>query len=465
MKKQYFFWVTSIIIPGLFLLNISGCNDEEVASLMTLPVSEITAYSALSGGDISSDGGMAVTSRGVVWTTHDNPTLEQNEGITEEGGESGLFYSLLTDLLPGTSYYVRAYAINGVGIAYGNLVQFTTPTALPAVTTGNITGITATTAQGIGNVTDDGGGPVTSRGLVFSTLQNPTTSDSTIHAGTGAGSFAADLSGLSQCMTYFVRAFATNSAGTAYGNQVIFRTEMYVESNTFVDPRDGQTYKWLQIGEQSWMAENLRYLPSFIESGSGSYRDPFYRRDVYEYYGKDVNEAKATDNFKNYGVLYNWPAVMEGASSSNSIPSGVQGACPPGWHVPSDAEWSQLTDYVASQGYPATNTPNGAGNALKSCRQLFDRYLAGYATSEHPGWPLDNKHQGFDAFGFSAVPGGYVYLDGEFYSLGSGFWWSATENSSNVAWYRSIKAAYGDVTRYYVNCSISFSVRCLKDTD
>ncbi len=106
--------------------------------------------------------------------------------------------------------------------------------------------------------------------------------------------------------------------------------------NTFTDSRDGNVYKFVKIGTQTWMAENLAYLPSVVGSATGSETTPYYY--VYGYDGTSVTAAKATSNYTTYGVLYNWPAAMGGFSSSSSNPSGVQGVCPAGWHLPSEAE-------------------------------------------------------------------------------------------------------------------------------
>ena len=115
-------------------------------------------------------------------------------------------------------------------------------------------------------------------------------------------------------------------------------------SGTFIDSRDGNEYNWVQIGDQIWMAENLKYLPSVVGSGTGSETTPYYY--VYGYNGTNVADAKATDNYATYGVLYNWTAAMDGEASSTTNPSGIQGVCPAGWHLPSDAEWTELTDYL-----------------------------------------------------------------------------------------------------------------------
>jgi uncharacterized protein (TIGR02145 family) len=161
----------------------------------------------------------------------------------------------------------------------------------------------------------------------------------------------------------------------------------------------------VKIGDQLWMAENLRYLSSVIGSGTGSETDPYSY--VFDYDGTDVSAAKETENYQNYGVLYNWSAAMAGSSSSSANPSDVQGVCPAGWHVPSDAEWTQLVDYVVAQGYPNEDVVNGTGNALKSCRQVSSPLGEDCNTSDHPRWNAHDTHYGTDAFGFSGLPGGH----------------------------------------------------------
>jgi len=188
--------------------------------------------------------------------------------------------------------------------------------------------------------------------------------------------------------------------------------------NTFVDSRDGKTYKKVTIGTQTWMGENLNYDVPNVTS--------------------DVCYNNSADSCAKYGRLYNWATAMGGASSSSLSPSGVQGVCPAGWHIPSDAEWTTLTDFV---GGAAT-----AGTKLK-------------ATS---GW--NNNGNGTDNYGFSALPGGYGYSDGSFNNAGDhGDWWSATEFNASNAWDR--RMLYYDVNVYwnYHDKSNLFSVRCAQD--
>jgi uncharacterized protein (TIGR02145 family) len=185
------------------------------------------------------------------------------------------------------------------------------------------------------------------------------------------------------------------------------------------------------------MAENLRYLSGVVGPTTGSETTPYYY--VYGYYGTSVNDAKATANYTTYGVLYNWPAAMNGAASSTTNPSGVQGVCPAGWHLPSDAEWTQLTDYLGGESV--------AGGKLKATT-LWNSPNTGATNSS----------------GFTALPGGIRGGVGSFGNVGDdGYWWSATMGSAYYAWYRGMTYYDSDVYRgnYYEDAG--FSVRCLRD--
>lgn len=252
-------------------------------------------------------------------------------------------------------------------------------------------------------------------------------------------------------------------------------TQAFSCNEAFTDGRDGNTYRTVQIGRQCWMGENLKYLPSvtplwerprlrFWKSIQNVSRtEPYYY--VHGYPGRNVAEAKATANYCNYGVLYNWPAAMQ--------------ACPPGWHLPSDEEWAQLADYMMNK-YTLFNDwthVDGVGNALKSRRQIDSPLGGDYDTADHPRWdsirtpPPERKavsvnvgpHYGTDEVGFSALPGGrYAYND--FTELGfHGFWWSSTEYYATRAWYRFIRHEFGDLTRSTFDKVAGFSVRCVRD--
>ncbi|HQF05906.1 MAG TPA: fibrobacter succinogenes major paralogous domain-containing protein, partial [Bacteroidales bacterium] len=205
------------------------------------------------------------------------------------------------------------------------------------------------------------------------------------------------------------------------------------------DSRDGNLYSYKTIGTQVWMTENLAYLPSVVGPGTGSNSTAYYY--VYGYDGTDVDAAKATSNYTTYGVLYNWPAAMSGAASSSADPSGVQGICPTGWHLPSDAEWTTLTTYLGGESV--------AGGKMKE---------AGESHWTSPNTGATNES------GFTALPGGYRSSNGNFTNIGiDGYWWSSTEDSAIYAWSRYLYYDLGLVGSFSGDKDYGFSVRCLRD--
>jgi len=401
-------------------------TDIGMPTVVTGDVTNRTATTADCSGNVTADGGAAVTARGVCWSTSENPST--SDSMTTDGTGVGTYTSNITGLSPKTTYYVRAYATNSEGTAYGKQKTFTTKAQMPSVTTGDVSNISTTTADCSGNVTADGGAAVTARGVCWSTSQNPTTSDSKTTDGTGVGTYTSNITGLSLNTTYYVRAYATNSVGTAYGVQRTFKTqEINPVFGSFTDSRDGNQYVTVTLGKQVWMAENLAYLPSVSKPYSGSWSSPYCY--VYGYVGTSVTTAKATTNYQTYGVLYNWPAALE--------------ACPDGWHLPSDGEWTTLTDYLGGISV--------AADKLKE------------AGTTH--WPSPNDAT--NESGFTALPGGYRFD----YDSGANFegigyhcdWWSSTEHNAIDAWYRGLGFNASYVGRYDNNEAFGFSVRCVRD--
>jgi predicted phage tail protein len=190
--------------------------------ISTTPVTDISNSSVTCGGKITYDGGASITSRGVCWGTTVNPTTS-NLKTTDSTG-IGRFISKIDGLTAGTLYHIRAYATNYLGTAYGSDITFSTKVVLPAITTSLVTAITSTTAVSGGTITLDGGASITARGVCWSLNANPTTSDSKSSDSNGMGQFVSSLSGLIPGTTYHLRAYATNSAGTAYGNEISFNT-------------------------------------------------------------------------------------------------------------------------------------------------------------------------------------------------------------------------------------------------
>ena len=237
--------------------------------------------------------------------------------------------------------------------------------------------------------------------------------------------------------------------------------------NTFTDSRDGKVYKTVTIGEQVWMAENLAYLPSVVGPATESTTEPHYY--VYGYIDDTptVAAAKATANYTTYGVLYNWTAAMNGAASSSSNPSGVQGVCPPGWHLPSDEEWTQLETYLANNGHNYDGSVGGDNFRDKIAISLASATGWDAYASTNPG-AIGNTNPAYDAYrnksGFSALPGGYRNYTGEFFYIGIyGTWWSSTVANTSIAWPRYLYYNLSDVNKYGSSKENGFSVRCLRD--
>ncbi len=200
----------------------------------TTEVSDFTATTATSGGNITADGGDAIIARGVVWHTATAPTTDNNK--TTETGTTGVFTSKIERLTASTKYFVRAYATNSVGTAYGAEVEFTTEASIPMLTTTAITDPSFTSATSGGDISHNGGVPVMARGIVYGTSSMPDLDNAaaTILAdsGMGIGTFTSSLTGLIGNTTYYLRAYATNSVGTGYGSEIELTTKAPFEVAT-----------------------------------------------------------------------------------------------------------------------------------------------------------------------------------------------------------------------------------------
>jgi len=199
-------------------------NINSMPSVFTNTVSEVTVKGALCGGNVVTNGGSEITARGVCWSTGQNPEI--SDSVTTDGTGTGYYNSEITEVDAGKTFYVRAYATNNKGTSYGNQVVLEIPTnvVFPTVTTKAITNITANAATSGGTVTETGGDEITERGVCWSTNQNPTIADSRTIDGEGESQFSSQLDNLNPGVVYFLRAYATNSSGTGYGEQVTFTT-------------------------------------------------------------------------------------------------------------------------------------------------------------------------------------------------------------------------------------------------
>lgn len=230
--------ITIVLILAIFI--ITGCKKEYVTpTLRTSNVHAITPTSAISGGEITDNGGAPVTAKGICWSTSETPSLGDN--FTVDGSGSGNYTSSMEGLTAGVTYYVRAYATNSVGTDYGNQLSFQTSAITATLTTSEVTAINGSTAKSGGNITSDGGSPVTLRGVCWSTTMNPTIANGKTEDGAGTGIFISELAGLTASTTYYIRAYATNSQGTSYGNQLTFTTSAAIAPSLTTSELNGIT--------------------------------------------------------------------------------------------------------------------------------------------------------------------------------------------------------------------------------
>ena len=326
---------------------------------------------------------------------------------------------------------------------------------VPVVTTAAVGSITETTAECGGTVTSDGGATVTARGVCWSTNATPTVADSKTVDGADTGSFVSSIAGLTAATSYNVRAYAANHAGTGYGEIRPFQTDSSSgESTGTVTDIDGNVYETIKIGNQWWMAENLKVT---------HYRNGSPIRSVTPDGQPGVAPNLALANNPNGDLIPNvsdnaaWSVLTTGAYcdyDNNSANGDIYGhlynyyalvdsreIAPIGWHVPTDGEWQTLIDFLGGEAV--------AGGGLKEVGTAH--------------WISPNTGA-TDQVGFTALPAGYRLIQGEFRRLGENtLFWSSTEDDSQFAWYRSLFNSTTQVNHLCDSKKIGMSVRCLRD--
>jgi len=319
-----------------------------------------------------------------------------------------------------------------------------TELAMAEIRTDPVSDIGATAAVGGGTITDNGGSPVTERGLVWGISREPTLQNNRgmTLSGSGSGSFMASLTDLLPDATYHVRAFAVTEAGIAYGDPVSFNTPPEAVYGMVRDI-DGNEYRTIDIGNQVWMAENLR--TSRYRNGE----DITYVMSNSEWEGLNQEETGAWAFYNNhagnepFGLLYNWYAVND-----------FRGICPTGWRVATDQDWQQLERYLGMNPNEANATGwrgqnANVGGKLKAEGTEFWRSPNTGATNES---------------GFSALAGGYRFTSGSFsYLTFFGYWWTATEADANTAWRRLLFNNRESINRMNYDKRYGFSVRCVQN--
>jgi uncharacterized protein (TIGR02145 family) len=405
----------------------------------TIEVYNIFQRSAVSGGNVIDDGGSIIKARGICWNMSGIPAIKDNH--TTENGDIGIFVSTLNGLKRNTIYHVRAYATNGSGTGYGNEVTFkSAPLQLAELNTDFVTSITSTSAISGGVIYSDGGDRVTSNGICWSTIPEPTVQGPHTSDETGNEHFESNMTGLKGNTTYYVRAYAANTAGIAYGiersfktysdsaaivlfSPILFNSGMTYETVTDID---GNIYKTIRLGNQIWMAENLKTTSYFNGAQIGNLDVislwPGYKLDAFCWYMNDIS-SKAC-----YGALYNWYAVSTGK------------LCPVGWHIPDVSDFEELITFLGGE--------SSAGKKLKE---------SGAAHWLPPDSGANNES------GFSSLPGG-ILRSGQFESFReAGYWWSSTGNTSEGPSCMTLKYNSDSAVINFGSRTDGISVRCIKD--
>lgn len=329
---------------------------------------------------------------------------------------------------------------------------------LPTVTTRVTDTIYPYFATFGGTLVDDGGSIMSDYGVVYSDVPDFSYAIDTISMVNQSSAFSQTINGLTPATTYYVKAYAVNLAGVSYGDVVSFTTPAVPGNRCLSAPTvtdyDGNIYSTEQIGSQCWMKENLRVKHTPLGNAIG-----------YMYPNQSLTTSTTiidTTLAVPYGLLYTWSTMMNGGAGSSSVPSGMQGICPDGWHVPSDEEWKQLEIFA---GMDSTDVQQ-AGYRSDIAVALCDTF--GWIPSSVANVPGNPDAPNRNVTGFSAIPAGW---GGSMQGTGSAdyfgemaMFWTSTLYDSGTVWYRAMRNYDSWIVRdIATQASFYFSLRCVKD--
>ncbi|MBK7134524.1 MAG: fibrobacter succinogenes major paralogous domain-containing protein [Bacteroidales bacterium] len=423
MNRALFPTLTSTVF--LIILLVSSCDKvtkSHIAGGTT--ISAITARGATIVSLIIWNGDTELTECGFCYNTTGNPTLSDSS-VAVDVIKGKITWKPYT-LKGGTKYFVRSYAKNKLGTAYGLEANFTTkPNTVPIVSTPYMWSLTHNSASFMGlGVSSDNTLDILSKGICWSTLKDPTINDNKIDLGPGTGDLGCIIEGLTPGTVYYFRGFASNEVGISYGWTKIIKTY-----DGYMTDYEGHIYSTIRLGKQEWMNRNLetRYFSNgdFIKTtGTATINIEQEDKPVYQwaFLGHEDHPELLDDD----GRLYTWFT----ATDSRKL-------CPAGWHLPSIDEWNELLVHLD-------------GNLRQSYNWDWSRQL---------------NITGAEG-GFWAQMAGFRYANGQFpYGSNYGtYWWSSTEASSVNAWSVYCRpASFENATQWEESKKSGFSVRCVKD--
>jgi uncharacterized protein (TIGR02145 family) len=449
-KKHMIRTCSSLILIIVTWMMLSCEKEAQPPMVETKGVSDIGLSSFTASGSLVEPGNGGVNQHGFCWSLAPAPNIEGDSSISlGPRTEAGDFTYDITGLEQNTAYYLRAYAVNEAGIGYGKdmVVKTDRELTVPLVVTNSVHTVTEHSAMVGGVVRDDGGSEIISYGICWDTQPDPDIEGKHKAFSEGTGPYSTSIKDLELSTLYYVRAFAINSTGLAYGNEVMFRT-----NDTPVTDIDGNVYPTVKIGEQVWMAKNLAvsrypdgtlvpYIPEqewwdslrVDEKGFCYYMNSNRNRDI-------------------YGALYSWSAAVNGQDSIHPEIEPIQGVCPDGWHLPSDGEWKELEMHLGMSDREADGESwrGDIGGKLKSTGRDF--------------WLIPNEGATNETR-FSALPAGDRFPKGEFFNLGySTFYWTSSNYDTEYAWARGLGYLFDSMYRGHQDAkNFGFSVRCVKD--
>ena len=476
-------------------------------------IDSIAYYTANVSTIIIVTDGNEVTEHGHCWSTNENPTIENEKTSLGKITQTTTVKSELTNLIANTQYYIRVYVIfNGNTVYLGENTIQTLTTRRPTVITNIVSNITINSAT-CGGTNDDGGLTISQRGVCWDSVENFTLQNSlgqTVDI-YGTGSFISNITGLTEGVTYYAIAYATNEKGTSYGEVIQFSTlpitlptvttaEITEITNTSATSGGNVTSNsngtvtargmcWNATGNPTLknnigittngsgtggfssqiigLTENTTYfLTAYAtnEKGSayGQIKSFLTRNDFIDPRDGQIYETVVIGSQSWFAENLNYNTADSWCYDNNVNNCNIYGrlytwdaavtACPDGWHLPSDEEWKILEGNTDTQYGVGDPEWNGTG---------YRGYDDGKRLKTSTDW---SQNTGTNAVGFSALPGGYLSSGGGFSTFGlEGYWWSATANGSSDAWYRELTYGNDKAYRYYRNKASGFSVRCVKD--